>query len=119
MSNLNTIATSAAAIDALKNLFPEMDIETTFAEVAAEWKKNRAKSEANAAAYAAAKGPVFAVLSGTPLTAKEIFEAAEEELPEGFSVNKIQWALLNLWNEEVGSKENGKNPKTYFLKPQE
>jgi hypothetical protein len=116
MSNLNTIATSTAAINALKNLFPEMDVETTFAEVASEWKKNRAKSEANAAAYAAAKEPVFAVLSDNPLTAKEIFEAAEEELPEGFSVNKIQWALLNLWNEEVGSKENGKNPKTYFLK---
>jgi hypothetical protein len=33
MSNLNTIATSTDAINALKELFPSMDIEGTFAEV--------------------------------------------------------------------------------------
>lgn len=119
MSNLNTIATSPAAIEAIKNLFPDMDVQGTFEEVAAEWKKNRAKAEENARLYAAAKEPVFAVLSETPQTAKEIFEAAEEELPEDFSVSRVQWALLNLWNNEVASKDNGKNPKTYYLKPQE
>ena len=118
MSNLNTIATSTAAVEALKNIFPNMDIETTFAEVTAEWKKNQAKSEANAKAYAAAKEPVFAVLSDTPQTVKEIFAAAEDELPEGFTSNKIQWALLNLWNDEVKAIDNGKNPKTYILKPE-
>lgn len=115
MSNLNTIATSTAAIEAIKALFPSMDVETTFAEVNAEWKKNQAKSEANAKTYAAAKEPVFEVLDSTPKTVKEIFAAAVD-LPEGFTANKIQWALLNLWNDEVVAFDNGKNPKTYALR---
>lgn len=118
MSNLNAIATSTAAVEALKNIFPNMDIETTFAEVTAEWKKNQAKSEANAKTYAAAKEPVFEVLDSTPKTVKEIFAAATG-LPEGFTANKIQWALLNLWNDEAKAIDNGKNPKTYILKPEE
>lgn len=116
MSNLNTIGQSFAAIEAIQNLFPDMDVKSTFAEVATEWNKNRAKSEANAKAYAAAKDPVFAVLSDSPQTVKEIFAAAKEELPETSTPNKIQWALLNLWNDEVEAIDNGKNPKTYVLK---
>lgn len=116
MIALHTIAKSAAAIDSLKQLFPGLDISTTFAEVEAEYAKNCAKSEANAKAYAAAKVPVFAVLSDTPQTVKDIFAAAEDDLPEGFSPNKIQWALLNLWNDEVKAIDNGKNPKTYRFK---
>jgi hypothetical protein len=120
MSNLNTIAASTAAIDALKNLFPEMDVETTFAEVADEWKKNRAKSEAKAKVYAAAKEPVFTALSSTtPKTAKDIFAEVETDLPDKFSPSKVQWALRNLWGDEVETIDNGKNPKTYRLKPQE
>lgn len=118
MSSLNTIATSSAAIEAIKFIFPSMDVEAVFAEVNAEWKKNQAKSEANARIYAAAKEPVFAVLSSTPQTVKDIFAAAEG-LPEGFTSNKIQWALLNLWNDEVKAIDNGKNPKTYRLKTEE
>lgn len=117
MSNLNAIATSTAAIEAIKALFPSMDVETTFAEVAAEWKKNQAKSEANAKVYAAAKEPVFAALSSTtPKTVKDIFAEVEADLPDTFSPNKVQWALLNLWSDEVQSIDNGKNPKTYILK---
>ena len=115
MIALHTIAQSSTAIDTLKQLFPDMDVSTTFAEVEAEYTKNCAKSEANAKAYAAAKEPVFAVLSATPQTVKDIFTAAEASLPEGFSPNKIQWALRNLWNDEVKSFDNGKNPKTYAL----
>lgn len=121
MNDLNTIATSTAAIEAIKSLFPSMDVEATFAEVTAEWKKNRAKSEANTKAYEAAKEPVFAVLDTTPKTVKEIFAAAiaATGLPSGFTSNKIQWALLNLWNDEVKAIDNGKNPKTYRLKTEE
>lgn len=119
MIALHTIAKSATAIDTLKQLFPDLDIPTTFAEVEAEYVKNCAKSEANARAYAAAKEPVFAVLSSVPQTVKDIFAAAENDLPDGFSPNKIQWALLNLWNNEVKAIDNGKNPKTYRLKTEE
>ena len=116
MSALNTIACNADAIEFLKSMFPELDIVTTMTEVKAEYAKNAAKSEANAKTYAAAKEPVFAVMSSIPMTVKEIFAAAEDELPEGFTPNKVQWALLNLWNGEVVITENGKNPKTYSLK---
>jgi len=119
MSSLNTIATSSAAIEAIKSIFPSMNVEAVFSEVNAEWKKNQAKSEANARIYAAAKEPVFAVLSSVPQTVKDIFAAAENDLPDGFSPNKIQWALLNLWNNEVKAIDNGKNPKTYRLKTEE
>ena len=118
MNDLNTIATSTDAINALKELFPSMDIEGTFAEVTIEWKKNQAKSEANTKTYEAAKEPVFEVLDATPKTVKEIFAAATG-LPSGFTPSKLQWALLNLWNGEVKAIDNGKNPKTYRLKTEE
>ena len=116
MMNLNAIATSTEAMTAIQNLFPDMDVASTFAEVAAEWNKNREKSEANARVYAAAEKPVFAVLDSTPRTVKEIFAEAEADLPEGFSPNKIQWALLNLWSDKIVVTDNGKNPKTYSLR---
>ena len=95
-----------------------MNVQAVFNEVATEWGKNREKSEANAKIYAAAKEPVFAVLSDTPQTVKEIFTEIEDDLPENFSPSKLQWALLNLWNDEVVAHDNGKNPKTYTLKIQ-
>lgn len=116
MGNLNTIGQSSTAIETLQELFPNIDIKATFEEVAAEWNKNRAKSEANAKIYAEAKAPVFAVMSDTPMTVKEIFAAAGETLPEGITANKIQWALLNPWRDEIVVTENGKNPNTYSIK---
>lgn len=118
MKNLNTIATSTAAMSAIQNLFPDMDVKSTFAEVMAEWNKNLEKSEANAKVYAAAKEPVFAVVDNVPRTAKEITEAAIG-LPEGFTHNKVQWAMLNLWNDKIRSIDNGKNPKTYVLRTED
>lgn len=118
MSALNTISQSSAAIAALQEMFPAMNVQAVFNEVATEWGKNREKSEANAKIYAAAKEPVFAVLSDTPQTVKEIFAEIEDDLPENFSPSKLQWALLNLWNDEVVAHDNGKNPKTYTLKIQ-
>ena len=116
MMTLNAIASSDAALTALEELFPELDIAATFEDVKTEYKKNAAKSEANAKVYASAKEPIFDAMSEAPMTAKEIFAAVEDELPEGFSPNKVQWALLNLWKDEIVITDNGKHPKTYSLK---
>ena len=93
------------------------DMETLKNEINAEWERLTEKSRANAEAYAAAKDIVLAVMSvDKPMTAQEIFDACEG-LPAGFTKNKVQYALLNYWEDKTEKHDNGKNPYTYSLKP--
>lgn len=103
----NTMTTIAAYI---KNV-PELSNE--YAELAAELAKGEAKAQANRDLYATAREIVLAHLSDTPLTVGELFDVCEDELPEGFSKSKIQYALLNYWKDEVIKHENGKKAFTY------
>lgn len=91
------------------------DMETLRNEINAEWERTSAKAKANKTAYDAAKDVAFSVLSDTPMTAKELY-AATDEWPEGFTANKVQYALLHYWNDEIVKHDNGKNPYTYSVK---
>lgn len=84
-------------------------------EVNAEYERTVAKSAAKANAYDAAKPIVFGVMT-KPMTAKEIFAACENDLPEGFTAHKVQYALLNYWRDEVDKIPNGKSAFTYMVK---
>jgi hypothetical protein len=84
-------------------------------ELANELKRLNAKADANRAAYDLAHAVVLSVMSETPMTAKAIYEAAKDELPEGFSPSKVQYALLNYWAKEVVKIENAKGANEYRL----
>lgn len=50
-------------------------------------------------------------LSDTPATCSEIYDAIADELPEGVTKGKVQYALTHLWQDEI-VKIDGK-PNTY------
>ena len=84
-------------------------------EVMDELRKELAKGEvakaANAKAYEDVKDIVFGALSATPVTVAELFTEIEQDLPEGMTKGKIQYALTHLWQDEI-VKIEGK-PNTY------
>ena len=85
-------------------------------EVNAEWARLTSKAAANAKAYSEAKDTVLGVMSAEPMTAEQIYNACADSLPEDFTKNKVQYALLHYWEADVVKTENGKNPNTYALK---
>ena len=94
----------------------DVNVEELKAEVTAEYERVTAKANANAQLYAEAHDAVMAVMSQTPLTVAEIYEACSEELHEGFTDKKVQYALLHYWNDAVEKVENGKKAFKYKLK---
>jgi len=85
-------------------------------EFNAEYERTTAKARANKTLYEAAKDIAAAVLSDTPMMAKEVF-AATDEWPEGMTPNKVQYALNNYWEGDISERhDNGKNPYTYTRK---
>jgi hypothetical protein len=94
---------------------PELpaDVADAVEELHLELAKNEAKAQANREAYAAAHDIVMDAMDDTPKTVAEIYDACADELPEGFSKSKIQYALLNYWNDEVVKVENPKGANTY------
>jgi hypothetical protein len=55
---------------------------------------------------------VFGVLCDTPLTIGEIYDAIEDDLPDGFTKGKIQYAITRLWIDEVNKIEGKVNTYT-------
>ena len=84
-------------------------------ELTNELERLNAKANANRTAYALAHDVVIGVMSEQPMTAKAIYEAAKDNLPEGFSPSKVQYALLNYWADEVVKIENAKSANEYRL----
>ena len=83
------------------------------AELEAELAKGEEKAQANRELYATAHDVVLAHIGSEPLTVADIYDACADELPEGFSKSKIQYAVRELWGAELVKHENGKNPFTY------
>ena len=92
-----------------------VDLSTVVEDIRAEYERTVAKSQAKADAYDVAKPIVFGVMT-EPMTVKEIFAKCENDLPDGFTAHKIQYALLNYWRDEVVKIDNGKSAFTYMVK---
>ena len=103
-------ATMTAIANYIKNV-PEL--ATEYAELAAELNKNEAKAQANRELYATAHDVVMAHLDATPVTVADLYASCEDELPDGFSKSKVQYALSNYWADEVVKHDNGKKAYTY------
>ena len=65
----------------------------------------------NATVYESFHDILVGALSDSPATCGEIYEAIADELPEGVTKGKVQYALSHLWQDEI-VKIEGK-PNTY------
>lgn len=81
-------------------------------EIASELAKGAEKAQANRDLYAQAHDVVIGALSDTPVTIGEIFAEVENDLPEGFSKGKVQYAITRLWADEVVKHEGKVNTYT-------
>ena len=92
---------------AFQNGLPS-DVADAVDELKAELAKNEEKAQANRTLYAQAHDVVMAHLSANAMTVAELYEACKDELPEGMSKSKVQYALLNYWASEVVKANDGK-----------
>ena len=82
-------------------------------ELIAELNKGEAKAQANRDLYAEAHDIVMGALSTeTPATIGELYEEIAEDLPEGFSKGKVQYAITRMWIDEVVKHEGKINGYT-------
>jgi hypothetical protein len=88
--------------------FEDADI---LAELDKEITKGDAQKAKNAEAYEAMHDVIVGALSATPVTCGELYESIKDELPEGATKGKVQYALTHLWGDEI-VKIEGK-PNTY------
>ena len=92
------------------------DIEKEFltnalAELNAEINRGADAKAQKVAEYDAVKPVVLDALSDTPVTIAELYDAVHDELPDGFTRGKLQYAVTKLWVDEI-VKIDGK-PNTY------
>lgn len=72
-------------------------------ELTAELNKGAEEKARNAELYDTAKAVVMGELSMTDkaVTISELYDAVEENLPEGFTKGKLQYAVTRLWKDEI------------------
>ena len=80
-------------------------------EITAELNRGEEEKAARAAVYEGVHDLIIDNLSDVPMTCADLFTEIEDDLPADFSRNKLQYALGNLWQEEI-VKIPGK-PNTY------
>ena len=102
----NTLATIRTALTELG-----YDNAEVLAELDKEINKGAEAKAKNAEAYASIHDIVMDTLTDTPVTVAELWEAIENEVPEGITKGKVQYALTHLWDGEI-VKIEGK-PNTY------
>lgn len=102
-------ATLVAIKDALTG-YGYMDSEV-LSELNREITRGEDAKAKNAEAYEAIHELVVSNLGETPCTCGELYDVIAPKLPEGMTRSKVQYALNNLWQDEV-VKIPGK-PNTY------
>ena len=85
--------------------------EEILAELTKEITKGDAQKAKNAEAYDSIHDIVVGALSAVPVTVAELWDSIEDEVPEGITKGKVQYALTHLWQDEI-VKIEGK-PNTY------
>lgn len=102
-----------ATFEAIKTALTNFgyDNADVLAELDKEINKGAEAKAKNAEAYDAIHDIVMGALTSAPATVAEIWEAIEDEVPEGITKGKVQYALTHLWQDEI-VKIEGK-PNTY------
>lgn len=83
-------------------------------ELNKELNRNAEKAAKNRVAYDEAKDTVLGALTDKGVTIGELYAEVANDLPDGFTKAKVQYALLHYWNDEVVKIEG--NPCTYVRK---
>lgn len=86
-------------------------LESALTEVNAELNKGQAQKDKNAEAYESIHSLIVDTLSDTPVTCGEVWESIKDDVPDGITKGKVQYALTHLWQDEI-VKIEGK-PNTY------
>lgn len=105
-NTMNTILSLIADIET-----PEA--EEVRAELTAELNKDAERKQANADAYEAIHSLIVDNLTSTPVTCTELYNDIVGDLPSDMTKGKVQYALNNLWQDEI-VKIPGK-PNTYRI----
>lgn len=92
-----------------------VDTAALRAEIQTEYDRVTEKARANADRYAAATPIVLSALTPVGQTAAEIYAACKDNLPDDFSLSKVQYLLLHQLADKIHKEGNGKNPNTYAL----
>ena len=92
--------------DSLKTMDYDPEI---LAELDKEINKGAEVKAKNAEAYNALHDIVMGALTSAPATVAEIWGAIENEVPEGVTKGKVQYALTHLWVDEVVKVEGKPN----------
>lgn len=87
------------------------DTDPMVVEIDAELNRGAEEKAARAASYESIHALIVDNLSDTPVTCADLFAEIESDLPSDISRGKVQYALNNLWQEEI-IKIPGK-PNTY------
>ena len=86
-------------------------LETAISELNAELNKGAEQKQKNAEAYESIHDLIVGNLANAPCTCAELYEVIKDKLPTGMGKGKVQYALNNLWQDEI-VKIEGK-PNTY------
>ena len=101
-----------ATLNAIYETLKTMDYDPEIlAEVEKELNKGAEQKAQNAKTYDGIHDIVMNALSAVPVTIAELWESIENEVPEGVTKGKVQYAVTHLWDGEI-VKIEGK-PNTY------
>ena len=100
-----------ATFEAIKTALTSFgyDNADVLAELDKEINKGAEAKAKNAEAYDAIHDIVMGALTSAPATVAEIWEAIEDEVPEGITKGKVQYALTHLWGDEIVKVEGKPN----------
>ena len=70
-------------------------------EMKAELAKNAEKAQANRELYDATRDIFINALTDSPQTLAEIWERIKDEVPDGMTKSKIQYAVREYWSADV------------------
>lgn len=99
-------ATLTAIYETLKTLDYDPEI---LAELDKEINKGAEQKAKNAKAYEDIHDIVMGVLTSTPATVAEIWDAIKDEVAEGVTKGKVQYGLTHLWGDEIVKVEGKPN----------
>lgn len=96
------------------HIIPEFSVQEILEMMDKELNRGTEQKAAKMSEYASAHDAVMGVLADAtkPVTVAEIYESCQADLPEGFSKNKIAYALRTYWTDEVVKTEGKVNMYT-------
>ena len=100
-----------ATFEAIKTALTSFgyDNADVLAELDKEINKGAEAKAKNAEAYESIHEIVVGALTSAPATVSEIWDAIEDEVPEGITKGKVQYALTHLWQDEIVKVEGKPN----------